>query len=162
MMVTAFRWTLLFAVALLLLGACTRADTTSTVIPSSTPASTPTPTPTPSGESTSVNLIAYVGTDGALYTIGPGGGEPSRLMGEAQGQMVDLVADQGPDNISAEVYSITTGSQATRLYQDPPGVIPIIADNTRHYMYWSPDSRHLTFLAKATQNMDLFVRSMDF
>ena len=199
-MTKAFRGSLLFALAVLLLWACARADDTPTPMPSPTGASTSTPlrvaTPTPT-ESTpqeeppAVNLIAYIGTDGALYTIAPGGGEPSGLMGEKQGEPALLMAEQGPgegsvvfhtwptwspdgrklavsrltvqgtDSLRAEVFSITRNSQTTRLYQDPPGVTPLIADNTPHYLYWSPDSRHLTFLAKGAQNLDLFVSSID-
>ena len=141
-----------------------------------------------------MNLIAYIGMDGALYTISPGGGEPSRLMGGSLGQTAELIADEAPgqetvvshtwptwspdghklavsrmtvrgsDSIGAELYSIstgTTGSQAMRLYQDPPGLTPLIADSTPHYMYWSPDSRHLAFIAKGSPNMYLYVISMD-
>ena len=79
------------------------------------------------------------------------------------GQMlaVSRMTVRGADSISAEVYTITAGSQPTRLYQDPPGVIPLIADNTPHYLYWSPDSKHLTFLANGAQNLDLYVSSVD-
>jgi TolB protein len=74
---------------------------------------------------------------------------------------VSRMTVRGADSIGAEVYTIIAGSQPIRLYQDPPGVIPLIADNTPHYLYWSPDSRHLTFLAKGAQNLDLFVSSID-
>ena len=74
---------------------------------------------------------------------------------------VSRVTAQGTDSLSAEVYSITNTGQVTKLYQDPPGVTPLIAENTPHYMYWSPDSRHLTFLANGSPNLNLLVSSTD-
>ena len=75
---------------------------------------------------------------------------------------VSRVTIGNPASITAEVYSITTANGSfTKLYEDPPNVIPLIAENTPHYMYWSPDSRHLTFIANRPDGLALFISSED-
>ena len=157
---------------------------TVTPIPSSTPSPTRIPTPTAHGETsrgrtTAVNRIAYIDADGALYTVSGDGSGHHRLTEGMAGETpifytwptwspdgrrlaVSRVNVQGPSSIGAEIYSITTATgAATKLYQDPPDVTPLISDAAPHYMYWSPDGKLLAFLAQTSEGLTLFVSPVD-
>ena len=69
---------------------------------------------------------------------------------------VTRVTVHRPAGLEAEIFSVDTGSgDATKLYQDPPNVLPLIADDTPHYLYWSSDGQILTFIAQTSRGLTL-------
>ena len=56
---------------------------------------------------------------------------------------------------SIEVLDETTGT-AARIYDNEPNTIAI-ATGAPHYMYWSPDSEHLAFIAATPGELALFL-----
>ena len=75
---------------------------------------------------------------------------------------VSRVTIEGPSSIDVRLHSITLATGAAiQLYQNPAGVAPIIAPGVPHYMYWSPDSNRLAFLAQGPQGQTLFVSPVD-
>ncbi len=144
-----------------------------------------TPPPTHVEPETPVNRIAYVGTDGNLFTIEPDGTDSRRLTSTdlrvgprggilAQGidsQVIYTWPTWSPDSkklaasrailsqenvtFSIEVVDASTGT-TTRVYDNESGSLGI-AERTPHYMYWSPDSNHLAFLAATLNGLALFI-----
>jgi Tol biopolymer transport system component len=136
-----------------------------------------------------VNRIAYLDDEGALYAVNPDGsnremltaGATVGLNGIAQDQeevqtfyswptwspdgkwlAVSRVMVKDPDDIEVGLFSLNMESrEAIQVYQNPADVTAPVAPGIPHYMYWSPDSEHLTFLAWADQGMTLFVSSLD-
>ena len=133
-----------------------------------------------------VNKIAYVGSNGDLFTIDPDGSERLNLTGgarvgpETQGGVVARTVD-----FNNFYYWPTWSPDGTRLAarsgSDPRGGQPevsvevfdmgsggvitvyknqtpsLIAQGAPHYLYWSPDSRSLAFLVSALQAFALLV-----
>ena len=146
-----------------------------------------TPSPTQVEPLTPVNRIAYVGTDGNLFTIKPDGSDSRRLTSTdlrvgprggilAQGidsQVIYTWPTWSPDSkklatsrailsqenitFSVEVVDASTGT-TTRVYDNEPGSLGI-AERTPHYLYWSPDSNHLAFLASTLDGLALFINT---
>ena len=144
-------------------------------------------TPTPSREEMgmAVNRIAYVGSDGNIFTIKPDGTDSRRLtltdlrVGPrghilAQGSHSQVfyawptwspdstklaasrITGRGADaTFSLEVLDASTG-RATKIYDNEPNTLPI-ARGAPHYTSWSPDSRHLAFIASTPGELILFI-----
>ena len=132
-----------------------------------------------------VDRIAFVAATGELFTISPEGEDLRRLTGGIQAgvgsagpvlaQPLDLNnyyawPTWSPDGtkIAASRVSLTNGQAQISLevidvesarirtvYENP--VAAEIARGAPHYLYWSPDSRYLAFLASDTQKQTLFV-----
>ncbi len=133
----------------------------------------------------SVNRIAAVSATGELFTIGPDGDNLRRLTGGIQtgvgssgpvlAQPLDLNnyyawPTWSPDGtkiaasrvsvsdvetrVTLEVIDVETARTQT-VYKNP--VPAQIARGAPHYLYWSPDSRYLAFLANDSQKQTLFV-----
>ena len=152
-----------------------------------------TPVPSHGKGEMAVNRIAYVGSDGNIFTIKPDGTDSRRLTRTdfRVGPAGHILA-QGPVPIGAEgsetlvfyawptwspdstrlaasrvtvegasatfslhVLDASTG-KATRIYDNEPNTIPI-AQGAPHFMYWSPDSKHLTFLASTPRELALLI-----
>lgn len=60
----------------------------------------------------------------------------------------------GDAEISVQVVDVATSRTETVYRNESPA---LIADGTPHYLYWSPDSRSLAFLAATPQGLTLFV-----
>ena len=136
-----------------------------------------------------VNRIAYVGSDGNLFTINPDGTDPRKLtttdttVGPAghfstqgtQNQDFYSWPTWSPDStklavsrvtIAGDSFSLslevvdTSNNAVTNIYDNEPNTIPI-AQGAPHYTYWSPDGKQLTFLASTQMELSLFVRSLE-
>ena len=136
-----------------------------------------------------VNRIAYTGADGNIFTINSDGTNSRRLTTTdlrvgpgghimAQGsesQVFYAWPTWSPDNtllaasrvtvdgaavsFSLEVVDTVTGI-GSRIYDNEPETAPI-AQGTPHYILWSPDSRHLTFIAAKPTELVLFISTPD-
>ena len=132
-----------------------------------------------------VNRIAYVGADGNIFTIRPDGTDSRRLtntdlrVGPAGHVLAQVTAsevvyawptwspageklaasritvDGNSASFSLEVVDASTG-RTTRIYDNEPGTSPV-AQGSPHYIYWSPDGRHLTFIASTPTELALFI-----
>ena len=134
---------------------------------------------------TMVNRIAYVTDDGNIATINPDGSDPRRLTrSEARvggaGHVLAQAADSqafytwptwSPDGatlaasrvysrgdstqLALEIIDVSSGV-SKRVYENEPGTI-LVAQGAPHYLYWSPDSNHLAFLATTGRHLTLFL-----
>ena len=136
-----------------------------------------------------VNRIAYVGSDGNVFTIRPDGTDSQRLTftdlrvgpgGHILAQGLESrvfyawptwspdstklaasrITGRGEDaTFSLEVLDASTGT-ATKIYHNEPNTLPI-ARGAPHYMSWSPDSKHLAFIASTPGELILFISTPD-
>ena len=134
-------------------------------------------------ESFMVNRIAYVNNSGDLLLINPDGTGEERLTGDVRAGLLSQALQRGdsyswptwsPDGarlvasqvsitgesagISLQVFDVTTGRRTTAYENAIPAPV---ADGAPHYIYWSPDSRYLSFLAPTRDGLALFVRDLD-
>ncbi len=133
-----------------------------------------------------MDRIVYVGADGNIFTIAPDGSDSKRLTDNVQAGSRGVIHAQGlqpnslfytwptwsPDGSRLAVSQVVileelpavslftldplTG-QLDFVYENQGNTIPIIAQNVPHYMYWSPDSQKLAFIASAEEGLTLFV-----
>ncbi len=134
---------------------------------------------------TMVNRIAYVTEDGNIATINPDGSEPRSLtrsetrVGGA-GHVLAQASDSqsfytwptwSPDSsrlaasrvnsrgdaaqLALEIFDASSGV-SKQVYENEPGTI-LVAQGAPHYIYWSPDSRYLAFLATTGRHLTLFL-----
>ncbi|MCZ6535617.1 MAG: hypothetical protein V3U95_01835 [Dehalococcoidia bacterium] len=137
-----------------------------------------------------MDRIAYVGTDDNIFTINPDGSDSRRLTGNitagAQGIIQASLLQQGfifytwptwsPDGKKLAVSQIilegdvpavslftldTSEGELTKVYENEPQASPIIANNVPHYMYWSPNSESLAFIAPTPGGLTLFVHALN-
>ena len=131
-----------------------------------------------------VNRIAYIGPDGNILTIKPDGTDSRRItttdlrVGPAGHILAQGTRSQifytwptwSPDStklavsrvtvdgetvgFTLEVVDLLTG-KTSAIYDNDPNTSPI-ARNTPHYIYWSPDNKHLTFIAATITGISLF------
>ena len=152
--------------------------------PTATPEPTPTPTPTPAPEP-DVNLIAFVGLDDSIYTIRPDGtdqqlvsipmsGETASLAGSASfaSHTVYNWPTWSPDASKLAFTSFSDngdfggalwlvdipGGLPDKVFQDPDDTIGrFVAQRSPHYIYWSPDSDRVAFLAPTPTSLVLYM-----
>ena len=148
-----------------------------------TPTTTPSPSPEEGGEM-SVNRIVYVGTDGNVFTIAPDGSGARKITSTEVrvGSMGPILAQTSPSQVSyawptwspdgttlavsrvvregsqssfsVELVNVETG-HISHVYDNEPETGPI-AVAAPHYMYWSPDSSRLAFIASTPSELALF------
>ncbi len=134
---------------------------------------------------TMVNRIAYVTDDGNIATINPDGSDPRRLThSETQVEGAGHVLAQASGNqtfytwptwspdgsrlaasrvnsrrdstqLSLEIIDASSGV-SKQVYENEPGTV-LVAQGAPHYIYWSPDSSHLAFLATTVRHLTLFL-----
>ena len=152
--------------------------------PTATPEPSPAPTPTPAPEP-DVNLIAFVGLDDSIYTIRPDGtdqqlvsipmsGETASLAGSASfaSHTVYNWPTWSPDASKLAFTSFSDngdfggalwlvdipGGLPDKVFQDPDDTIGrFVAQRSPHYIYWSPDSDRVAFLAPTPDSLVLYM-----
>ncbi len=127
-----------------------------------------------------VNRIAYVDNTGDLLVINPDGTGEERLTGDVRAGLLSQalvrgdsytwptwsrdgsriaasrVAVGGEDaGLSIQVFDMASGRMTEGYNNEMPAPV---AEGTPHYIYWSPDDRHLSFLAPTPEGLALFVR----
>ena len=136
------------------------------------------------------NRIAYIGPDDNVYTIRPDGTGSRRLtdndvrvgsvgnilaQGSAQGRIVyawptwspdgtTLAASRiivEPNGISASVMTIDAATgRSLKIYDNVPNA-GFVASGAPHYFYWSPDGKHLSFLASTVGALEVVVSNVE-
>ena len=131
------------------------------------------------------NRIAYMGADGNIFIINPDGSDPRKLTSTdlrvgagggilAQSQQARIIYSWptwSPDGtrlaasrtvlvpnqaqFSVEVINTSSG-ETSRIFRNQLNTIPI-APGAPHYLYWSPDSKRLTFVASTPEQLGLFL-----
>ncbi len=132
--------------------------------PSSTSSATPSVnvTPRPQPPITN-NRIAYIDPDGALRTISPDGAE-ERLIDDERAYQFPVwspdggqIAVIGAENRQSGVYIFADqqrgSSSASFTAYERQGQPPI-------YLYWSPDSAYLSFIANHPEGIGLFLSGL--
>jgi WD40 repeat protein len=118
-----------------------------------------------------INLIAYVTADGQVRTIAPDGSNDSRLSPSASGFYTwptwspggESVAFSGvlgesPSEIEVVLFLASVRSGATsRIHTGPIGFAGLLAQDVVHYPIWSPDGRHLAFIASKQEGLTLLL-----
>jgi Tol biopolymer transport system component len=138
---------------------------------------------------TPVDLIAYSGADGGLFTILPDGTGSRRLAGGGVEGAVGRISAQGlapsalftwptwspdgrrlafsrvlPDDGSptTSIHVVDLETQNVNLvHENGPGASPFIAQDASHYLYWAPDSSLLTFISSTATGLTLFSSAGD-
>ena len=67
-------------------------------------------------------------------------------------------AVDGGSQISLEIIDTSTAQSRTAYENDTGGVV---AHGTPHYIYWSPGSRYLSFLASTADGLSLFIKDTE-
>lgn len=153
------------------------------------PSSTKTPGPSPAPPEVAVNRIVYVGADANVFTIAPDGADSRRLTGNtragSKGVMLGRVTQQdsifytwptwSPNGKKLAVSQVVSGvgvptvslfildasgKGLDKVYENDPQSNPIIAQGIPHYMYWSPDSQRLAFIASTPQGLTMFIHTL--
>ena len=129
--------------------------------------------------------IAYLGSDGNIYTIRPDGTDVHKLTDTdtrvgTSGPILAQPSERraryewptwspdgtklavsrvmeggGPPSYSLEVLDALTG-RATRIFDNGPNTVSVAFGNS-HYTQWSPDSNHLAFLASTETSVAMYV-----
>ena len=131
--------------------------------------------------------IAYVGQDGDIYLVNSDGGGLLQLTedGSLDPQALAVTSyawpTWSPDGERLAVSKVTrenapdgeiesaiqildaSSGDVTVVYENPPVAFPFIANRIPHYMYWSPDSTRLAFLANTGDDdgLTLFAASLN-
>ena len=110
------------------------------------------------GQSTS--RIAFITPEGQLATVDPSGEELSVL--SSRGSRLQFPA-WSPDGVRIAALGSDTEGGFVRLYEDAEGNVPIeiyrSPNQTPFYLYWSPDSQHVSLLANQQGGIGLYLAS---
>lgn len=134
----------------------------------------------------SVDRITYVNSAGDVFTIKGDGSDRRQLTGVARAgsgpagailaqgtgfdsfyawptwspdgtrlavSRVRASGDRGAE-VTIQLLDSSTGRSRTVYHSDFPG---LVADGSPHYLYWSPDSKHLSFLASTPDGLTLYI-----
>ncbi len=137
-----------------------------------------------------VNRIAYVDSLGTVYTISGDGTDRQQLLGSSyvdtgssrlvMAQSLNLetfhswptwspdgrklavsrigLGNSQEPTISIVIIDVTSGRSRNI---DDVNIVGMVAENSPHYLYWGPDSRHLSFLATTRLGLSLFIVDTD-
>jgi TolB protein len=132
-----------------------------------------------------MNRIAYVSPEGNLFTFKPDGSDTQRLTdhtqlpsaGGASARRLDLnrfhtwptwspdgtklaasyvQASSDQPQVSIQIIELATG-RARTIYNNDLSAFSPVAQTAPHYLYWSPDSKSLAFVAATAQGLTLFI-----
>ena len=129
-----------------------------------------------------MNRIAYTSFDGNIFTIKPDGTDPRRLtttdlqddpfgqllahtqeprlryawpIWSPEGKKLATSRINADSSFSLDVVDISTG-KTTTIYNNEPQTAPV-SRGAPHVMCWSPNAKHLTFLASTSRDLTLFI-----
>ena len=136
-----------------------------------------------------LDRIAYINSNGELFTINPDGsglraltagvqassGSSGRVLAQPlnlnrfhawptwapDGSKLAVSRVQvvnGASQISLEIIDTSTAQARTAYENTTTG---LVAQGTPHYIYWSPGSRYLSFLASTADGLTLFVKDTE-
>jgi len=119
---------------------------------------------------TALNLIVYADLEGTIRTLTPDGSSASRIVSPETGfytwpawspdgkSIVFSGTAPGEDSENSLSLYITdlSDGEARLVYTNEPGMGPILP-GMPHYPLWSPDSRHLSYMASAPTGLTLFL-----
>ena len=130
----------------------------------------------------SVDRIAYVGSDFQIYTVNPDGTDrqvvsatvhfPGRNTSDPGPDVIYGWPSWSPDGArlmfsgfipdpaqpAAALFTTDArGRGVTELFASPVGALNMVADDSPHYALWSPDGRHVAFLAGDQGDLSLYV-----
>lgn len=144
------------------LASATEAPRLPTAAPATLVASVPTPAPTvslaPTPDGPVVNRIAIVNADGQVETLAPGGGERRILTREGDETFFQFPTWSPDGRRLAVIGSTLTGGGIYVLPDETSSAtlderaIYFSSNETPFYLYWSPDSERLAFLANQSRN----------
>ena len=150
------------------------APTRAAVAPAPTPTVVaPTPSPAvvdPVSSDTVVNRIAYVSPDGRIFVVHPDGSgvEPASpddgfftwptWSSDASKLVFSGVINQDIGMPQSVLYSLdrSTGRVA-ELHRGEPGFTGVVAEDTPHYAFWSPDGERLAFIGVSSRGLQLYL-----
>lgn len=133
-----------------------------------------------------MNRVVYVGSNGNIFTIDPDGSNTKRLTDNVQAGSRGVIMGQAlqPNSLfytwptltqdgtrlavsqvvisnglpEVSLFALDTSSgQMDLIHKNTEQTSPIIAQNVPHYMYWSPDSQNLAFIASSEQGLTLYI-----
>ncbi len=122
-----------------------------------------------------VDLIALVTSDGRIGTIAPDG-TAGRLISpddggyytwptwspDASRVAFSAVAGNSAGDVRVSLMEADLPSGAVRtVHAGDPGVFGLLAEGVVHYPIWSPDGRHLAFIAVGPEGLELWIDGMD-
>jgi TolB protein len=100
------------------------------------------------------NQIAFIGTDFNVWLVAPDGSDRRRVTNDGRGYRFPTWAPDGrqlgfigrdDQNNSVLYVAPTTNGEPSIVFNDP--------ESSPFYLYWSPDSRAITFLTQETTDM---------
>ncbi len=121
------------------------------------------PSPTPTVSPTLINRIVYIDSDGQIVTIAPDGSDTRRLTEGAtffqfpawspDGSQIAAI---GSNNLGGAVFVVADHSS-----KQEPLSLYLSRRGAPFYLYWSPDSQTVSFLASDVQGMALYLAPAD-
>lgn len=118
-----------------------------------------------------VDLIAYVTPEGAVEVIAPDGTGPSRISPDVEGFFTwptwspdarrivfSGLTRQADGQRRTTLLAYSPADDGTReIYVDESPTAGLVAEDTLHYAYWSPNGERLAFIAITPLGLSLFV-----
>ncbi len=119
---------------------------------------------------TALNLIVYADLQGQIHTLSPDGSSASRVVSPETGFYTwpawspdgksivfsgTAPGDGGESALGLYISKMPDG-EARVIYTNEPGMGPILP-GMPHYPLWSPDSRHLSYMASEPIGLMLFL-----
>ena len=119
---------------------------------------------------TALNLIVYADLQGQIHTLSPDGSSASRVVSPETGFYTwpawspdgksivfsgTAPGDDGESALGLYISKMPDG-EARVIYTNEPGMGPILP-GMPHYPLWSPDSRHLSYMASEPIGLMLFL-----
>lgn len=107
---------------------------------------------TPTPHALKKNRIVFIDSSGQIGTIDPTGEDAQKLTG---GNVQYRFPAWSPDGERIAAIGLSRTGTSVNVFMDEPATDPVEIYSSRSeppfYLYWSPDSRHITFLANHSE-----------